>query len=123
MPTDRGAGVSGLGPEGGGRRRAVDRRRGRQMGEIDRHVAGHEQVEPAVAVVVAERAARRPAVDRDPGLLGDVVELERSLGPVQPVLPEVGDVDVLGAVVVDVADADALSPPLVGDAGARGDVA
>ncbi len=92
------------------------------MVEVERDVAGDVEVEPAVAVVVAERAARGPAVDGDARARRDIGEAA-ALVAVQPVHSEVRDVQILIAVVVEVARAHALSPALVGDAGLGGDVA
>ena len=42
---------------------------------------------------------------------------------IQTVAAEVGDVDVLASVVVDIADADALAPAAIVEAGGFGDIA
>ena len=97
-------------------------RRGRQVGQVEGDVAGDEQIEQAVAVVVAERAPRGPAVDSDPRGPGDVIETTAVDVAVEAIAAEVGDVEVLEPVVVDVAHTDALAPALVGDARARRDV-
>ena len=80
-------------------------------------VAGDEEVEPAVAVVVAPGCAGGPVAESDAGLLGNVGERAVVVVVVEAVLAEVGDVDVGPAVVVVVADGDAESPAVVGDAG------
>ncbi len=85
-------------------------------------VAGDEEVEAAVAVVVAPGGAGGPVAERDSGFLGDVGEGAVVVVVVEAVLAEVGDVDVGPAVVVVVGDGDAEAPAFVGDAGFGGDV-
>ena len=48
--------------------------RRRQVGDVQVDVAGDVEIEPAVAVVVAEGAAREPAVDCHAGLRRDIAE-------------------------------------------------
>ena len=93
-------------------------------GQIEIDVVGDEQIEFAVAVVVHESAAGVPAlaVSGDAGLFADVGEGAVAVVVVENVLAEVGDEQVFEAVVVVVADADALSPAGVGHAGLCGDV-
>ena len=43
---------------------------GRQVRDVEGDIAGHEEIEPAVAVVVAKGAAGRPAVDSNARRLG-----------------------------------------------------
>jgi hypothetical protein len=92
-----------------------------QTVQLQRDIASDVEVEPSVAVVVAERAAGGPAVDGDARVRRDIGEAA-ALVAIQPVDSEVGDVQILIAVVVEVARAHALSPALVGDAGLGGDV-
>ena len=93
-----------------------------QMREIDLHVAADEQIEPPVAIVVGEAAARRPSSDRDAGLLGDVGERAVAIVAIQMVAAERGHVEILPAVAVHVRRADAHAPARVADAGLVGDV-
>ena len=97
--------------------------RRRRVLDVERDVAGDVEIQPAVAVVVAKGAARRPAVDRNARADGHVGESAIAQVSEQPVGTEVGDVEIGGAVVVDVADADALAPSLVGHARRGGHVA
>ena len=71
-----------------------------------------EQVELAVAIVVDEGAARAPllAAARGAALLGDFAERAVALIVEEPVLAVAGDVEIVEAVVVVVADARALAP-------------
>ncbi len=85
-------------------------------------VAGDEEIEPAVAVVVAPGGAGGPVAERDAGFFGDVGEGAVVVVVVEAVLAEVGDVDVGPAVVVVVGDGYAEAPAVVGDAGFGGDV-
>src|SRR5215471_17137327 len=76
----------------------------------------------AVAVVVNEGAASAPfAGPCDTGFVGDLNE-HSVLVVVQAVLSVVGDIEVFPAVVVVVADANALSPARSGEAGLVGNV-
>ena len=85
-------------------------------------IAGNEEVEPAVAVVVAPGGAGGPVAERDAGLFGNIGEGAVVVVVVEAVLAEVGDVEVGPAVVVVVADGHAEAPAVVGDAGFCGDV-
>ncbi len=90
-------------------RRAVSRRRrGR---EIEVHVIGDDEIELAVAIVVNEGAAASPSLARsaDARLVGHIGE-DTVIVVVETVLAVVGDVEIFPAVVVVVADTDALSP-------------
>jgi DNA-binding response OmpR family regulator len=78
------------------------------MVRIHIRVAGDEQIEPAVAVVIAKARARRPAaVAGDAHLLGDVGERAIAVVAIQPVLAEVRDEEIDAAVVVEIARGDA----------------
>ena len=65
-----------------------------------------------VAVIVDERAAGVPplARARDPGFLADIAERAIPVVVIQHVFPEVGDEQIVEAVVVVVADANSLAP-------------
>ena len=89
---------------------------------IDVDVTGHEQVEPAIRVVVAEARAGRPASGPDAHALGDVGERAVVVVAIETVGSVVRDVQIRPAVVVDVAGRHAEAPPSVGHAGAIGDV-
>jgi hypothetical protein len=101
----------------------VPRRRWRQFLKVERHVAGDVQIEPAVAVVIAERAPGRPAVERHAGAFGRVDESAVAGIAIKPVRAEVRHVQIGSAAVVEVPDADTLAPALVGDAGSGSDIA
>ena len=92
--------------------------------QIEINVVGDEQIETPVAVVVDEGAARIPAraFARHASLLADIGERAVAVVVIQNVLAEVGDEQIVPAVVVIVADANALSPSRVRDAGLRGHV-
>ena len=80
-------------------------------GEIEAQVVGDEQVEPAVPVVVDERAAGAPTRPGrgEPGRRGHVLESPDAVA-IQHVLPVGGDEQIGPAVVVEVARADARRP-------------
>ena len=108
------------------RRRGVERRRSCRrrwkLIDVETDVTGNEQVEPSIAVEIAERTTGRPVVDRDLCCVRDVAERPSPIVVVEAVLAKVRDVHVLEAVVVDVADAHALPPALVRDAARNSDV-
>ena len=86
-----------------------------QAREIDLHVAADEEVEVAVAVVVREAAARRPAAAGDPGLRRDVGEGAVVVVAVEVIPAHAGHVDVFPAVAVHVGRAHADAPARVAD--------
>ena len=86
--------------------------------EVHVDVVGDEEIELAVAIVVNEGAAGAPArfLAGDARLFADVGEGAVAVVVVENVLAVVGDEQVVEAVVVVVADADALSPAAVANA-------
>ncbi len=80
--------------------------------EIEVDVVGDDEVELAVAVVVDEGAAGAPLLAGacDSGLLGYLFEGAVALVVEETVLAVAGDVEVVEAVVVVVADAGSLAP-------------
>ena len=94
-------------------------------GDPEFDVVADEQVEQSVGVEVEEAGARAPAGIRGVAAGGDVREADRAgLGVVAPdfVGPEVQDVEVRVAVVVDVADGHAHSVAAGVEAALVGDV-
>ena len=93
-------------------------------GQIEIDVVGDEQIELAVAVVVDKSAPGAPgfSVAGNFGFLADVGEGAVSVVVVEDVFAVVGDVKIFPAVVVVVADAYALAPPGVSQAGFCRDV-
>ena len=85
-------------------------------------VAGDEEVELAVAVVVSPGSTGGPVAEGYAGFGGDVGEGAVVVVMVEAVLAEVGDVEVRPAVVVVVGDGCAEAPAVVGDASFGGDV-
>ena len=96
----------------------------RRAVRIEIEVVGDEQVEPAVAVVVDPGAARAPMrpILADAGFLGHIGERAVPVVVVQHVLAPVGDEQVFEAVVVVVADADAVGPAGTNQPGLRRDI-
>src|SRR5439155_8595542 len=95
--------------------------RGLQV-EID--VVGDEEIEAAVAIVVDESAAGVPALAGagDAGFFADVGKGAVAVVVVEDVFPEVRDEEIVEAVVIVIADADALSPAGMKQASFGGDV-
>ena len=87
-------------------------------GQIDFKIVGDEKIEMAVAVVIHKSAAG--AVARfgvhQSGLGGHIGEGAVAVIAVEPILSVVGEEEILPAVVVVVAHADALGPAWVGRA-------
>src|SRR5205085_8688575 len=76
------------------------------------HIVGNEQVKVTVAIIVHEAATGAPALllAPEPGRLRNIREGAIAVIAVEEVLPVAGDEDVLKAVVVIVAYANAASP-------------
>jgi len=93
-------------------------------GEIHVDVIGDEEIEFAVAIVVNEGATAVPAVAVccDAGFFGDFGEGAVAVIVIETILAEVADEEIVEAVVVVIAEAAALSPARVGDAGSECDV-
>ena len=82
---------------------------GRQI-HVD--IVGDKEIKVAVAIVVDKSAAGVPAfpVARDAGLCADIGERAVAIVVIENVLAEIGDEQVVPAVVVVVADAASLTP-------------
>ena len=93
-----------------------------EMVHVPVDVAGDEEVEFAIAVVIAEGCAGGPVAELDAGLFGNVGKGAVVVVVIEAVFAEVRDVEVGPAVVIVVADGDAEAPAFVGDAGFVGDV-
>ena len=98
--------------------------RPRRRRRVEIHVAGDEQIQMTVTVVVQETAAGAPARprSRDAGSFRDVRERAVAVVAVEHVVAPVGDEQIVEAVVVVVADATGLPPAGMGQPGLRGDV-
>ena len=90
--------------------------------EVEVHVAGHEEVQFPVAVVVAEARARGPAAGRHPRSLADVLEGAVAFVVEEDVASEEGHVEIGMAVVVVVRGRDSLAPAGEVYSGSTGDV-
>src|SRR5206468_8653224 len=80
--------------------------------QVELLIAGDEQVEVAVTIVIEERAARAPvrAWSGYPRPLRYIGETALAVVAVKDIRPPVGDVEVIETVVVEVGHADAISP-------------
>ena len=96
--------------------------RNRQVVAVEVHIAGHVQVQPPVAVVVAPCRARRPVAQRHAGLLRHIGKRSVVVVVVKPVLAVVAHIDIGPAVVVVVGNAHAIAPAVVGHAGLGGHI-
>src|SRR5206468_2458122 len=83
-----------------------------------------DEIEPSVAVVVKEGAARAPSCTalHQTGAARDVLERAVSSVSVQAVLAPIGDEEIVVPVIVVVADAGALAPTARAQPGAFGDI-
>ena len=90
--------------------------RTRRLRRVEVHIAGDEQIQMTVTVIVQKTAACAPAGSRsrDAGFLRDVGERAVAVVAVQHVVPPVGDEQIVEAVVVVVADATGLAPAGMG---------
>lgn len=90
----------------------------RSLGRVELDVVDHEKVEKAVAVEIEEGAAGAPARLRrgKATAFSFIVKGAVALVVVENVASPLGDEDVVVAVVIDVACADALSPAGVREA-------
>ena len=81
------------------------------MGEVEIRIVRDHQIQPAVAIVIQESATAAPrfSVSGHSGLLGYLFERPSAI-VVEPVLSVIGDVEIFPAVVVIVADTNALTP-------------
>ena len=92
----------------------------REIVAIEVDIAGDEEVEAAVAVVVAPGCPGRPIAEGDAGFFSDVGEGSIMIVVVEAVLAPVGNEQVGPAVVVIVGDSNSKAPSIVGDAGLGG---
>src|SRR5229473_3114309 len=92
--------------------------------QIEIDVIGDEEIEVAVAIVVDESAAGVPALAsaRDARFFADIGEGVVAIVVVEDIFSEVGDEEIVEAVVIVVADADSLSPAGMKQAGFGSDV-
>ncbi len=90
--------------------------------EVVLDVAGNEEIEQTVVIIVAPGGAGGPAAESDAGFFGEVCKRAVAIVVIETVLAVVGDVDVRPAVVVVVRGGNAEAPTLVGDAGFLGNV-
>src|SRR2546427_7985763 len=75
------------------------------MSRVEVDVAGHEQVQLPVAVVIPEGAPGGPSIHGDAGRFAHVGERPVVVVVIEPIAAVVGDVEVGPAVVVEVARA------------------
>ena len=80
------------------------------------NVAGNEEIELSVSVVIAEGSAGGPGADLNARGFSYVSERAIVVVAIEAVLAVVGDVEVGPAVVVVVADRAAEAPAVIGDA-------
>src|SRR5215467_368421 len=92
------------------------------MIEIVVDIARYEEVQQAVAVVIAPGCSRGPAAERHTSLFGNIRERAVVIVVVEAVLAEVRDVDIGPAVVVVVGDGHAESPTVIRNSCFSGDV-
>ena len=86
---------------------------------IECDVAGNDQIELTVAIVIEKAAPCRPLVvrTRDTGLHGDILERAFSVIAIKRVRPPVRDEQILIPVVVEIARTHAVAPARAGDSG------
>src|SRR5262249_51727722 len=96
----------------------------RRARQVECLVAGDEQVETAVAIVVEKRAAGTPflAGPAHSGAAGDILKCALAVVPVQNVRAPVGHIKIIEAVVIEIRDADAAAPAGALQAGRSGHI-
>src|SRR6266404_3059347 len=80
--------------------------------EVPLHIAHDDQVEQAIVIKIHPRRAGGPAAARDSSLFGDVGECSVAIIVIELVAAERGHVEVLEAIIVEIADGD--SHPVTG---------
>src|SRR5450432_27762 len=85
-------------------------------------IAGHEKIQPAVAVIVAEGRSRGPVAQSDAGLFGDVRKGAVVIVVIKAILAEIANVDVRPSIVIVVPDGGTKTPAIVGDSRLFGDI-
>src|SRR5579883_2994898 len=98
------------------------RSRDRRVADVVVNIAGDEEVEAAIAVIVTKSCAGRPVTQSDSGLLGNVGKRAVVIVAIQAVLAEVADEDVRPAVVVVISDGYAKTPAVIRHSGFVGDI-
>ena len=100
------------------------RLRNRSSSQIEIDIVGDEEIEFAVAIVVDKRAAGVPAlaVPAHARFISYIRERAITIVVIKNVLAKVADKEVLEAVIVVIANADALSPAGVGYASLQSNV-
>src|SRR5437016_11071172 len=83
------------------------------MLRIKLHIAGNEQVEKTVMIVVSPGGTGRPAADGNSGFFSYVRESSIVVVVVEPVLAVIRDVKVRPPIVVVVAHCHAETPPFI----------
>ena len=87
-----------------------------RMRHIVMNVSWNKQIQPAVAVIVAEARACGPVAERDARLLRHIGEGPIVFVVVQAVLSEVGYVEIGRAVVIVISHGDSETPSVIGHA-------
>ena len=83
---------------------------------VEVHIAGDEQIEPAIAIIVAKGRPARPVAQLHAGLLRGVGEGAIVVVVIEAILAEIGDEQIGPAIVVIVADGYSEAPAVVGHA-------
>src|SRR5712691_11620176 len=86
-----------------------------RMVRVKLHVAGNEQIQQAIVIVVTPRRAGGPSTQRDAGFLCHILERAILIVVIKAVLSEIRNVDVRPAVIVVVAHRDSETPTLIRD--------
>ena len=95
---------------------------GTRPGRVIVQIVGHDEIKPAIAVVIEEARRCAPVQALQPGLLGDLPEATVALIEEKPRTAELRDQHVGPAVVVDVANGDAHAVTGNIHPGARADI-
>ena len=93
-----------------------------RVSRIEFRVAGYEQIESPIVIVVTPARPGRPAAQRDSCFFGYIGESAIVIVVIKPVLAVIGHVNIRPTIVVIVSYCNSEPPALVGNSGFRGDV-
>src|SRR5579872_6134490 len=94
----------------------------RGMIGIELHVAGDEQIQPSIMIVVAPSRSRGPSAQSYSGFLRNVGKCAVVFVVAEPILAIVGHVDIWPAIVVIVTYSYTKTPAFIGNAGFFGNI-
>jgi hypothetical protein len=86
----------------------------RQVFQTKINIVCHEQIEPAVVVIIAERGAGRPAAVSDSRFFGNVGESPIAVIVIEVIASQTGDVDIDPSIAIVIAGCHSHGPTRIG---------